>query len=131
MERNIVEWRKDLGRVEEVMKGTKLKGEEMGRLFDKYDLLEKGPLAVVMLLKIKIQSSSVKLNTSLRKRYDTDKTHSLKATSYKSTKNLVGRQRLLIQLQMLPRPKHSGMVSGLRERYITVRRNGWVRSKRK
>ena len=49
--RNIVEWRRDLGRVEEVRKGTKLKDEVMRRLVDKYDLLEKVYLAVVTLLK--------------------------------------------------------------------------------
>ena len=51
MERNIVEWRKDLGRVEEVRKGTKLKNEVMRRLVDKYDLLVKGCLVIVTLLK--------------------------------------------------------------------------------
>ena len=50
-----------MGRIEEIMKEMKLKDEEMRRLFDKYDLLEKGRLAVVTLLKIKIQSSSVKI----------------------------------------------------------------------
>ena len=45
VERNIVEWRKDLGRVEEVRKGTKLKDKLMRRLIDKYDLLEKWCLA--------------------------------------------------------------------------------------
>ena len=55
VERNIVEWRKDLGRVEEVRKGTKLKDKVTRRLLDKYDLLEKGCLAVVMLLKNKIE----------------------------------------------------------------------------
>ena len=45
VERNIVEWRKDLGRVEEVRKGTKLKDKAMRRLIDKYDLLEKWCLA--------------------------------------------------------------------------------------
>ena len=59
--RNIVEWRKDLGRVEEVRKGTKLKDEVMLRLVDKYGLFEKGCLAVVTLLKNKIQSGSVKI----------------------------------------------------------------------
>ena len=61
VERNIVEWRKDLGRVEEVRKGTKLKDKVMRRLLDKYDLLQKGCLAVVTLLKNKIQSGSVKI----------------------------------------------------------------------
>ena len=43
------------------MKGTKLKDEVMRRLVDKYDLLEKGCLAVVTLLKNIIQSGSVKI----------------------------------------------------------------------
>ena len=55
--RNIAEWREDLGRVEEVKKGTKLKNKMMRRLVGKYDLLEKGCLAVVTLLKNKIQQA--------------------------------------------------------------------------
>ena len=58
---NIGEWRKDLGRVEEVRKGTKLKAEVMSRFVHKYDLLEKGCLADATLLKNKIQSGSVKI----------------------------------------------------------------------
>ena len=61
VESNIAEWRKDLGRVEEVRKGTKLKDELMRRLADKYDLLEKGRLAIVTLLTNKVQSDSVKI----------------------------------------------------------------------
>ena len=108
MERNVVEWTKDLGRVEAVMKGTKLKDEVMRRLADKYDLLEKGCLAVITLLKNKIQSGSVKIKHFTQKTLQhRQNTLFKKATSYKSTKNLVGRQRQII--------------SGLRERYITVR----------
>ena len=56
--RNIAEWREDLGRVEEVKKGTKLKNKMMRRFVGKYDLLEKGcRLAVVTLLKNKIQQA--------------------------------------------------------------------------
>ena len=47
VERNIGEWQKDLGRVEEIKKGTKLKAEVMSRLVDKYDLIEKGCLVVL------------------------------------------------------------------------------------
>ena len=47
VERNIGEWQKDLGRVEEIRKGTKLKAEVMSRLVDKYDLIEKGCLVVL------------------------------------------------------------------------------------
>ena len=39
----------------------KLKDEVMSRLVEKYHLLEKGCLAVVTLLKNKIQSGSVKI----------------------------------------------------------------------
>ena len=50
-----------MGRVEEIRKGTKLKAEVMSRLVDKYDLLEKGCMAIAKLLKNKIQSGSVKI----------------------------------------------------------------------
>ena len=92
VERNVVEWTKDLGRVEAVMKGTKLKDEVMRRLADKYDLLEKGCLAVITLLKNKIQSGSVKIKHFTQKTLQhRQNTLFKKATSYKSTKNLVGR----------------------------------------
>ena len=60
-ERNIGEWQKNLGRVEEIRNGTKLKAEVMSRLVEKYNLFEKGCLAVATLLKNKIQSGSAKI----------------------------------------------------------------------
>ena len=61
VEKNIVEWRKDLGRVEELRKGVDLKSDVKARLDKKYDLVEKGCLSVVTLLKNKIQSGSLKI----------------------------------------------------------------------
>ena len=68
VEKNISEWRKDLGRVEELRRGTVLKQGVMSRLNNKYDLAEKGCLSVTTLLKNKIQAGSVKI------KYFTDKT---------------------------------------------------------
>ena len=51
VEKNIRDWRKDLGRVEEMRKGVELKSGVKSRLNHKYDLLEKGCLSVATLLK--------------------------------------------------------------------------------
>ena len=68
VERNIGEWRKDLGRVEELRKGTELKADVRDRLNKKYELVEKGCLSVATMLKNKIQAGSVKI------KYFTEKT---------------------------------------------------------
>ena len=54
-ERNIVEWRNDLGRVEEVREETDLKREVIARLKNKYEIVGKVYLAVTALLKKKIK----------------------------------------------------------------------------
>lgn len=54
-ERNIVEWRNDLGRMEEVKEETDLKGEVIARLENKYEIVGKVYLAVTALLKKKIK----------------------------------------------------------------------------
>ena len=54
-ERNIVEWRNDLGRMEEVKEETDLKGEVIARLENKYEIVGKVYLAVTTLLKKKIK----------------------------------------------------------------------------
>ena len=53
VEKNISEWRKDLGRVEELRRGTVLKQGVMSRLNNKYDLVEKGCLSCLHCLKIR------------------------------------------------------------------------------
>ena len=68
VERSISEWRKDLGRVEEIRKGNKVKETVFKQLNRKYDLVEKGCLSVSTLLKNKIQAGSVKI------KYFTEKT---------------------------------------------------------
>ena len=68
VEKNIVEWRKDLGRVEEMRKGTVLKEGVLTRLNNKYDIVDKGCLSVSILLKNKIKAGSVKI------KYFTEKT---------------------------------------------------------
>jgi len=60
----------------------------VSRLDDKYDKVEKGRLAVVTLLKNKIQAQ-LKLKLLLRKRYNTGRTLFSRVISTKSTKNLV------------------------------------------
>lgn len=54
-ERNIVEWRNDLGRMEEVKEETDLKGEVRARLENKYEIVGKVYLAVTTLLKKEIK----------------------------------------------------------------------------
>ena len=55
LEKSIVEWRQDLGRVEEISNGTVVKQKVHGRLNRKYQLVEKGALAVSTLLKEKLR----------------------------------------------------------------------------
>ena len=61
VEKNIVKWRGDLSRVEEMRKGVTLKEGLMKELNKKYDVVEKGCLVVSTLLKNKITSASVKI----------------------------------------------------------------------
>ena len=93
VERTIVERRKDLGRVEEVRKGTKLKDRVMHRLVDKYDLLEKGCLAVGTLLKNKIQSGSVKMKHFTEKMLQHTKNNLFKTNQSQVYKELSGKTK--------------------------------------
>ena len=61
IEKSIVEWRKDLGRVEEIRRGTEVGNKVRERLERKYSLLEKGALSVSTLLRNKIHSGSTKI----------------------------------------------------------------------
>ena len=61
IERSIVEWRKDLGRVEELRKGTMLRKKVMDLLNRRYQIVEKGTVSVCTLLKGKIQSGKLKI----------------------------------------------------------------------
>ena len=54
IEKSIDEWRKDLGRLEELRKCGKLMYEAMEKLDKKYSLLEKGYFSVSTFLKNKI-----------------------------------------------------------------------------
>jgi len=67
LERSIEEWRKDLGRVEEIRKGTAVGKVVKDRLERKYGLTENGALAVSTLLKNKIQSGSAKIRWFVEK----------------------------------------------------------------
>lgn len=61
IEKSIVEWRKDLSRVEELKSGKLLGNIVMNRLIRKYQVVEKGVVAVATLLKGKIKSGSSKI----------------------------------------------------------------------
>ena len=61
IEKSIGEWRKDLGRLEELRKSGKLNDEAMEKLDKKYNLLEKGCFLVSTFLKNKIQTGSIKI----------------------------------------------------------------------
>jgi hypothetical protein len=65
IEKTIVQWRKDLGCVEEVRKGMKV-GERIEKvLIRKYDLGEKGARTESDMLKGKIKSGSTKITNYL------------------------------------------------------------------
>ena len=93
MERNIVEWRKDTGRVEEVRKGMKLKNEVMRRLVDKYELREKGCLATVTLLINKIQSGSLKIKHFTEKTLQHRQNNLFKSNQSQVYKELSGKTK--------------------------------------
>ena len=61
IESSIVEWRKDLSRVEELRKGKVLRSKVMDGLVRRYDIIEKGAGTVATLLRGKIQSGSMKI----------------------------------------------------------------------
>ena len=68
IERNIVRWRKDLARVEEVRSGKmELSRKERRRMDRAYGLTEKGTLSVREFLKSKIHSGSTKIRRFLEK----------------------------------------------------------------
>ena len=67
LERSIEEWRKDLGRIEEIRKGTEVKRKIMDYLVRRYDLVRKGTTTVSTCLKNKIQSASTKIRTFVGK----------------------------------------------------------------
>lgn len=61
IEKSIEEWRKDLGRIDELRRGTVLGKAVMDRLNRKYQVVEKGALTVTTMLKRKVQSGSMKI----------------------------------------------------------------------
>lgn len=61
IERSITCWRKDVSRVEELRKGTSLSKQVMDELNRKYQVVEKGTLSVLALLKRKIKAGSLKI----------------------------------------------------------------------
>ena len=63
IEGNIREWRKDLGRIEEMRKGIRMNKKKTNNLIRKYDVVEKGCASVSTMLKNKIKASATKLQT--------------------------------------------------------------------
>ena len=61
LEKSIIDWRKDLGRIEELRKGNAMADRIRERLDRKYGLTEKGTLFVSTLLENKIHSGSTKI----------------------------------------------------------------------
>lgn len=59
IESSIVDWRKDLSRIEEFRKGKVLRSKVMDQLVRRYDIVEKGAVTVATLLRRKIQSGSM------------------------------------------------------------------------
>ena len=61
MERSIGEWRKDLGRVEEIRKGTEVGQKVRDQLERRYGMIDRGAVAVSTFLKNKIQAATTKI----------------------------------------------------------------------
>ena len=68
IERNIETWRKDLGKVEEIRKGTAVGDKVRKELDRRYQLTERGTLAVSTFLKNKIQAGSTKIRWFVEKK---------------------------------------------------------------
>ena len=66
IEGNIIDWQKDLARIEEIRKATRVSKKVTNRLNRRYDLVERGCLAVSTFLKGKIQSGSAKIKAYLK-----------------------------------------------------------------
>jgi len=81
LEESIVQWRKDLGRIEEIRKGVKLKEKEID---NRYKLGERGYRYVVTFLRNKVKAASSKIKSfvesNLKKSFP-------KQPSYNFTKN--------------------------------------------
>ena len=63
LEKSIVQWRKDLGRLEEMSKGVKLKGKVVRELENRYRLVERGSRSVVTFLNNKVKAASAKIKS--------------------------------------------------------------------
>ena len=61
LERSIGDWRKDLGRVEEIRNGTEVGRKVRDRLERRYGMVDRGALAVSTFLKNKIRAASTKI----------------------------------------------------------------------
>ena len=68
IEGNIGRWRKDLARVEEIRKGSKVRDKVRSELEKRYQMTERGALAVSGFLKNKIHAGSVKIRWYVEKR---------------------------------------------------------------
>jgi len=64
LEKSIVQWRKDLGRIEEIRKGVQLKEKVFRELDDRYKLGERGYRSVVTFLQNKVKAASFQNNQS-------------------------------------------------------------------
>ena len=68
IERSIVEWRKDLGRIEEIRKGTNVGEKVLSALERRYRLKDRGALSVITFLKNKIKAGSTKIRWFVEKK---------------------------------------------------------------
>ena len=68
IERSIGEWRKDLGRIEEIRKGTDVGERVLVLLERRYQLRDRGALSVISFLKGKIKAGSTKIRWFVEKK---------------------------------------------------------------
>ena len=61
LEGKIKEWRKDLGRISEMVKGTKMKDKVLRELKNRYQVSERGTRSVTVFLENKVQAASTKI----------------------------------------------------------------------
>ncbi|MEM7264394.1 MAG: reverse transcriptase domain-containing protein [Pseudomonadota bacterium] len=93
LEGNIEEWRKDLSRIDEIVKGSKVREVVRNRLERKYKILQNGTKSVCTMLRNKIKSASNKIRLSVGKSISRRQNNLFKNNQSQLYKELNGKTR--------------------------------------
>jgi len=87
LEKSIVQWRKDLGQIEEIRKVVQLKEKVLRELNNRYKLGERWYRSVVTFLQNKVRAASSKIKSFVESNIKLRQNISSRITSRNSTKN--------------------------------------------